>query len=79
MQSTEDITNACSTFGKLRDSSVVKGTYVCTGKQATPGTAGTTPTSSGSSATAAAGHFEANVPVVMGLSSILAGVLSLFV
>ncbi|KAI9796901.1 MAG: hypothetical protein M1835_002742 [Candelina submexicana] len=78
MQSSGDITNACSAFKKNQDNSVIKGTYVCSGKQAKPGTAGTTPTSSGggSSPTGAAGHFAVNVPIVMGLSSILAGLFS---
>lgn len=71
----------CSAFDKLDQNKVVKGNYVCRGSETKPGGAGTKPsgTSSGSTAsgTSSAGQFQANLPAVMGSTSLLAGLLQL--
>jgi len=70
---------SCSGFDNAHQSQVIKGTYVCAKGQSNPGTAGSTPTSGNSpSKTGAAGHFEVNQPVVVGGSSLIVGLLSLF-
>jgi len=73
----------CSNFASDHSSSIIKGTYVCSGAQANPGTLGSKPTgtAAGSSPSAtkkaAAGHFEVNVPLVMGIASVAGGLLHL--
>lgn len=77
-------TFSCSAFDDAHSNGVIKGTYVCAGKQAKPGTAGSSPTSTGSSASStssgkgAAGRgFEVNVPAMVGIVSVVAGLLHL--
>ncbi|KAL8953790.1 MAG: hypothetical protein Q9222_000355 [Ikaeria aurantiellina] len=71
----------CSAFDELDDNKVIRGDYVCSGSETKPGGAGTKPsgTSSGSSAsgTSSAGQFQANLPAVMGGTSLVAGLLQL--
>lgn len=71
----------CSKFKDDQSQGVIKGTFVCQGNQEKPGTAGSTPTStsSGSSAshTGAAGRFEVNIPAMVGIASVVAGLLHL--
>ncbi|KAL8695321.1 MAG: hypothetical protein Q9218_000220 [Villophora microphyllina] len=71
----------CSAFDKLDQNKVIKGHYVCQGSETKPGGAGTKPsgTSSGSAAsgTSSAGQFQANLPAVMGGTSLVAGLLQL--
>lgn len=73
----------CSAFDKIHDGkAVIRGKYTCSGSQSHPGTAdsSTTSTSSGSSPskTGAAAHFELNAPIIMGGSSLVAGLLQFF-
>lgn len=70
---------SCSSFDSAHSNQVIKGTYVCAPGQSNPGTAGSKPTSTGSSSTksGAAGHFEVNQPMVMGGSSVVAALLAL--
>ena len=72
----------CSAFDKDRSNKVIKGNYVCQGSETKPGTAGTkasgTSSSSTASATSSAGRSQVNVAAVMGGSSIVAGLLHLF-
>jgi len=76
IQSTGDLTKQCSHFSSLKDSSVIKGDYVCEGKVSNPGGAGTTPTSTATGAkaskTGAAGHVEISSMAVMGVSGLIA-------
>ncbi|MCJ1469961.1 hypothetical protein MMC07_008606 [Pseudocyphellaria aurata] len=70
----------CSAFNKIHDGkAVIRGKYTCSGGKSDPGTADSTSTSTstGSSAskTAAAAHFELNAPIIMGGSSLVAGLL----
>lgn len=67
---------SCSNFDKAHDSQVIKGTYVCAKGQSNPGTAGSSPSPSGT-AKSAAGRFEVSQPMVMGGSVVLAGLLAL--
>jgi len=72
----------CSAFNTDHSSGVIKGTYVCSGQVVQPGTAGSTPTTtsgSGSQPTkkGAAGRFEANIPAMVGVVSVIAGLLHL--
>lgn len=68
----------CSTFDELESNNVVRGEYTCRGSETTPGSIGTG-TSSGSSAsgTSSAGQFQANLPAVLGGTSVMAGLLQL--
>lgn len=68
----------CSTFDELESNKVVRGEYTCRGSETTPGSIGTG-TSSGSSAsgTSSAGQFQANLPAVLGGTSVMAGLLQL--
>ena len=68
----------CSGFDNAHNSQVIKGTYVCAKGQSNPGTAGSTPTGSGAKQTGAAGHYAVNQPLLVGGSSVVAGLLSLF-
>lgn len=72
----------CAKFDEARDNKVIKGEYVCQGSQTKPGTAGTKPSStsggSGSSKTGAAAPMDLNLPFVLGGSSLVAGILQLF-
>lgn len=73
----------CSSFNKIHDSkAVIRGKYTCSGGKSDPGTAESTSTSTstGSSAskTAAAAHFDLNAPIIMGGSSLVAGLLQFF-
>ncbi|KAI9811654.1 MAG: hypothetical protein M1827_005403 [Pycnora praestabilis] len=82
MQSSGDITNSCNTFATDHSNSVIKGTYVCSGKVSHPGTSGSgTSTASGSTPSStkksAAGRFEVKVVAVVGLSTLIAGFLHL--
>ncbi|KAI4185410.1 MAG: hypothetical protein L6R41_004156 [Letrouitia leprolyta] len=70
----------CSGFDELSSKKVVKGKYTCRGSQTKPGGVGTaSSTSSGSSAsgTSSAGQFQANLPAVLGGTSVMAGLLQL--
>ncbi|KAF2490715.1 hypothetical protein BU16DRAFT_530349 [Lophium mytilinum] len=75
IQSTGDLTKQCAHFSDLKDSSVIKGDYVCEGKVSNPGGAGTTPTSTAGGAkaskTGAAGRVEIS-SAVMGVSGLIA-------
>lgn len=72
----------CSAFAKDHDNKVIRGKYQCAGSQTKPGTAGssTSGTSSSSSASASsfAGRYEVNFPAAIGASSLVAGLLRLF-
>jgi len=77
-------TFSCTPFDDAHSNGVIKGKYVCAGKQENPGTAGSTPTSTGSSSSStssgkgAAGRgFEVNVPAMVGIVSVVAGLLHL--
>ncbi|KAL8930282.1 MAG: hypothetical protein Q9208_000899 [Pyrenodesmia sp. 3 TL-2023] len=69
----------CSAFDELDQNKVIRGEYTCRGSQTQPGTAGSkgSGTSSGSSAsgTSSAGQFQANLPAVIGGTSVMAGLL----
>ncbi|KAL9596425.1 MAG: hypothetical protein Q9219_005809 [cf. Caloplaca sp. 3 TL-2023] len=71
----------CSAFDKYEDNKVIKGKYTCRGSETKPGGAGSNPsgTSSGSAAsgTSSAGQFQANLPAVLGGTSLMAGLLQL--
>jgi hypothetical protein len=71
----------CTAFDNDHSSGVIKGTYVCSGQVVKPGTAGSTPTTTGSGSQStkkgAAGRFEANVPAMVGVVSVIAGLLHL--
>lgn len=71
----------CSAFDKLDQNKVIKGEYTCRGSETKPGTVGTkgSGTSSGSAAsgTSSAGQFQANLPAVIGGTSVMAGLLQL--
>ena len=69
----------CSAFQTDSSNGVIKGTYVCAGKQANPGTAGS-PTSTSSSASPtksgdANSQRNVNAMVVVGFSAVVAGML----
>ena len=68
---------SCSSFDNAHNSQVIKGTYVCAPGQSNPGTAGSSPTSTGSAKSGAVGRFEISRPMVMGGSVVLAGLLAL--
>lgn len=53
LQSTEDITDICTNFKKLKDDAKIRGKYTCAGKQTTPGGVGTTPSGNTSDKSAA--------------------------
>jgi hypothetical protein len=76
IQSSGDISKACSNFQSLKSSSVIKGSYQCAGLQSKPGGAGTTPTGTASGAkaskTGAAGRLDVSSGAVMGMSGVLA-------
>ncbi|KAL8727381.1 MAG: hypothetical protein Q9166_006053 [cf. Caloplaca sp. 2 TL-2023] len=69
----------CSAFDKLADTKVIRGKYTCLGSQTKPGGQGTASGSSGAAAsgTSSAGQFQANLPAVVGGTSLLAGLLQL--
>ncbi|KAL8908642.1 MAG: hypothetical protein Q9207_000730 [Kuettlingeria erythrocarpa] len=71
----------CSAFDKLDQNKVIRGEYTCRGSETKPGTVGTkgSGTSSGSAAsgTSSAGQFQANLPAVIGGTSVMAGLLQL--
>lgn len=66
----------CDPINGLKSNQVVKGAVTCAGEQSNPGGIGSTPTGTGASGSSptkgAAMHYEANVPMVMGGTSILA-------
>ena len=67
----------CGPINALSSNQVVKGSVTCSGNQANPGSS--TATSSGTSASSTTGAaVPLNVPVFMGGTSILAGLLQLF-
>ncbi|KAI9839375.1 MAG: hypothetical protein M1838_004342 [Thelocarpon superellum] len=68
----------CDPFQTDSSNGVIKGTYVCAGKQVDPGTAGH-PTSSGASPTksGSANQQNVNAAAVVGLSSFIGGMLQL--
>lgn len=71
----------CSNFDKIHQSkAVIRGAYTCKGSKSDPGSADSTSTSTGSSTskTAAAAHFELSTPIIMGGSSLVAGLLQFF-
>lgn len=68
----------CSNFDKIHQSkAVIRGEYTCKGSKSGTGSADSTSTGTGSGAskTAAAAHLELNSPIVMGGSSLVAGLL----
>lgn len=81
IQSSGDISKACSNFQSLKSSSVIKGSYQCAGLQSKPGGAGTTPTGTasgaGASKTGAAGRLDVSSGAVMGMSGVLAAMFGL--
>jgi len=81
VQSSGDISKACSNFQSLKSSSVIKGSYECAGLQSKPGGAGTTPTGTASGAgatkTGAAGRLDISSGAVMGMSGVLAAMFGL--
>ena len=72
---------SCDAFEQNRKDKVIRGRFVCAPGVEKPRGAGTTPTGTGDGAnpsgTGAAGHVHVNYPVVVGGSSILAGLLQL--
>lgn len=69
----------CSAFQKLNNNKAIKGKYFCSGNQSKPGTADPSTTTGGkASKTGAAIHFEANMPIILGGSSVVATFLQLF-
>ena len=69
---------SCSGFDNAHSSQVIKGKYVCAKGQSNPGTANSNPSATGSSGSkSAAGRFEINRPMVIGGSSVIAGLLAL--
>ena len=71
---------SCDAFEQNRKDKVIRGRFVCSGGVEKPRGAGTTPTTedgANPSGTGAAGHVQVNYPVVVGGSSILAGLLQL--
>ncbi|OCL14273.1 hypothetical protein AOQ84DRAFT_43577 [Glonium stellatum] len=81
IQSSGDISKACSNFQSLKSSSVIKGSYECAGLQSKPGGAGTTPTGTatgaGATKTGAAGRLDVSAGAVMGMSGVLAAMFGL--
>ncbi|KAL8737395.1 MAG: hypothetical protein Q9181_001732 [Wetmoreana brouardii] len=68
----------CSGFDKLEQNKVIRGDYTCIGSETKPGGQGTkTGSSSAASGTSSAGQFQANIPAVMGGTSLVAGLLQL--
>ena len=73
----------CTQIQQFKDNQTVKGEVTCAGQQSTPGGAGTTPTgtSSGSSASStgksAAGHFDANLPMLIAGILVVVGLLQM--
>ncbi len=65
----------CGPFETAKQNSVIKGTFVCARAQSNPGTAGSRPTSS--STPSAGDRFKVTESVVLGGSSVLAGLLAL--
>ena len=66
--------------GDLNCSAFQAGNYVCSGSVSKPGGAGTKASASSTSkptGKSSAGHFEINLPAVMGGTSIIAGLLQL--
>jgi len=78
LQSTADITSSCDVFNDMHGpSDVIKGKYQCKGSLTNPGNASTTATGgSGSSSSGAANHIGFT-PAALGLSGVLAAMLSL--
>ena len=71
----------CSAFDADKNSKqVIKGNYVCRGSLTKPGGAGTKASASSTSkptGKSSAGHMEVNFPVVIGGTSLIAGLLQL--
>ncbi|KAL1629686.1 cell wall protein Ecm33 [Neofusicoccum ribis] len=83
LQSSEDISSSCTHFKSLSGgSNVIKGKYQCAGKQANPGGADSTPTSTGSgsssSSTGAAGRLDVTNAAGLGAAGVLAAMLGFF-
>jgi len=61
MQSSEDITDACTHFKSLAGTNnVIKGKFVCAGEQAKPSGQGSTPTSTGGSSSTSSGSAKSS-------------------
>ena len=69
----------CSAFDTLHKNKAIRGNYHCQGSATKPGPDGSSPSSSNtggkSSKTGAAVHFEANIPMLISGSSLIAGLL----
>ncbi|KAK5110758.1 hypothetical protein LTR62_005635 [Meristemomyces frigidus] len=81
LQSTSDISSACSNFKGLSGSNnVIKGTFTCSGDQSHPGGAGTTPsgTSSSSSSSSSTSKSSANGLYISGTTGLLGVVAAIF-
>merc|ERR1711939_233213 len=78
LQSTADISSSCNVFDDMHGpSDVIKGKYQCRGSLTNPGNASTTASGgSGSSSSGAANHMGFT-PAALGLSGVLAAMLSL--
>ena len=65
----------CDPINAYGTSQVVKGAITCAGQQSTPGSAGSTPTGSGTSTSSSAAAVPLRVPAAIGGGSLLAWLL----
>ena len=68
----------CSAFDDLSSKKVIRGKYTCLGSRARPGSQGTgSGSDGGSEEESAAGQIQANLPTLLGGTSLLAGLLQI--
>lgn len=79
LQSTQDIGRACDHFSSIAgENAAIKGTYTCSGKEASPGGAGTLPDGTNSGSGSNSSSSAAHAMVIPGVTSLLGVVAAVF-